>query len=77
MAAGYRGMVTAAEDSKRTAYAAANSAVAYEIIGNLDAAYAAAERAMEAFSSLRSADARQQAVNIRYYQQQLQERMNR
>ena len=65
------------KDSKRTAYAAANSAVAYEIIGDLDAAYAAAGRALEAFSSLRSADARQQAVNIRYYQQQLQERMNR
>ena len=62
-------------DAKRTAYAAANRAVAYEIIGDLNAAYTAAEQAVEAFSQLRSPDARQQAVNIRYYQTQLRQRM--
>lgn len=58
-----------------SAYAAANSAVAYEILGDLEAAYAAAGRALDTLDSLRSAEARQQAVNIRYYRQQLWERM--
>lgn len=60
-----------------SAYAEANSAVAYEIIGNPAAAYAAAGRALTYLDNLRSTDARQQAVNIRYYQQQLQNRMAR
>ena len=59
-------------DKRAEAYAAANSAVTYEILGDLTAAYAAAERAMNLFSELRSADARQQAVNMRYYLEQLQ-----
>lgn len=63
------------KDNKLTAYAAANCAVVYEILGNLGAAYASAGRAINAFESLRSADARQQAVNIRYYQTQLRKRM--
>ncbi len=65
------------KDNKLTAYAAANCAVAYEILGDLGAAYAAAGRALNAFESLRSADARQQAVNIRYYQECLRQRMAR
>ena len=65
------------KDKKLTAYAAANCAVTYEILGDLDAAYAASDRALKAFDALRSADARQQAVNIRYYQEQLQTRMAR
>lgn len=64
-------------DTKRSAYAAANRAVALEILGDLGGAYAAAGEALNAFESLRSADARQQAVNIRYYQGRLQARMAR
>ena len=63
------------KDNKLTAYAAANCAVAYEILGDLGAAYAAASSALAAFESIRSADARQQAVNIRYYQEVLRTRM--
>ena len=63
------------KDNRLTAYAAANRAVAYEIIGDLGAAYAAAGTALETFDKLRSADARQQAVNIRYYQELLRARM--
>lgn len=65
------------KDKKQSAYAAANCAVAYELLGDLGAAYAAAGRALNAFESLRSADARQQAVNISYYQARLRERMAR
>ena len=65
------------KDKKLTAYAAANCAVAYELLGDLGSAYAAAGRALNAFESLRSADARQQAVNISYYQARLRERMAR
>lgn len=63
------------KDKKQAAYAAANCAVAYELLGDLGSAYAAAGRALNAFESLRSADARQQAVNISYYQERLRERM--
>ena len=63
------------KDKKQAAYAAANCAVAYELLGDLGSAYAAAGRALNAFENLRSADARQQAVNISYYQERLRERM--
>ena len=63
------------KDKKLTAYAAANCAVAYELLGDLGSAYAAAGRALNAFENLRNADARQQAVNISYYQERLRERM--
>ena len=63
------------KDKKLTAYAEANCAVAYEILGDLGSAYAAAGRALNTFESLRGADARQQAVNISYYQTRLRERM--
>jgi hypothetical protein len=65
------------KNKKLTAYAAANCAVAYEIIGDLSAAYAAAGKALNAFESMRNADARQQAVNISYYQERLRVRMAR
>lgn len=65
------------KDNKAAANAAANAAVAYEIVGDLDAAYASAERALNLWSAMRSADARQQAVNIRYYLERLQARMTR
>lgn len=64
-------------DKKTEAYAAANCAVTYELLGDLDAACAACDRALSALDALRSADARQQAVNIRYYQEHLRGRMAR
>ena len=57
-----------------SAYAAANCAVVYEILGDLAAAYEANERALTYFDAMHSADARQQAVNIRYYQARLRDR---
>jgi hypothetical protein len=51
--------------------------VAYEILGDLAAACAANERAIAGLDELRSAEARQQAVNIRYYLEQLKARMRR
>ena len=65
------------KDKKRQAYAAANCAVAYEILGDLAAACAANDRALTYLDALRSAEARQQAVNIRYYQEHLQARIAR
>lgn len=65
------------KDKKLSAYAAANCAVAYEILGDLAAACAANERAIAGLDELRSAEARQQAVNIRYYLEQLKARMRR
>jgi len=62
-------------DKKLAAYAAANSAVAYEILGDIRAAYAACDRALTALEGLRSVDARQQVVNIRYYQTTLLRRL--
>ena len=63
-------------DARLTAYAMANCAVAYEILGDLGAAYAACGSALTALDGLHSANDRQQAVNIRYYQEQLRKRMN-
>lgn len=65
------------KSNKLSAYAAANCAVVYEILGDLAAAYAANERALAYFDAMHSADARQQAVNIRYYQQLLRERSDK
>ena len=64
-------------DKKAEAYAAANSAVAYEILGELAQAYMACTNAIASFDALRSSDARQQAVNIRYYQEHLRQRMTK
>ncbi len=64
-------------DKKAEAYAAANCAVTYEILGELAQAYAACTNAIACFDALRSSDARQQAVNIRYYQEHLRQRMSR
>ena len=62
------------KNNKLSAYAAANCAVVYEILGDLAAAYEANERALTFFDAMHSADARQQAVNIRYYQARLRDR---
>lgn len=59
------------KDKKTSAYAAADIAVAFEILGNLDAALLWAEHSMNRFFQLKSADALQQKVNMTYYMQQL------
>ncbi len=56
------------------AYAAANIAVVYEIKSDLGNALLWANKAVEAFSELHSAEALQQKVNMRYYIQQLEQR---
>ena len=56
------------------AYAAANTAVAYEMQDRFEDAIAWTKRAINAFRRLRSADAAQQVINLRYYQSQLEDR---
>ena len=60
---------------KQQAYAAANCAVTYEIIGDLPVACSYAERAIALLDALRGADDQQQAANMRYYLALLQARM--
>ena len=59
------------EDKKAAAVAAANMAIAYELLGDYDSACASANEACRLFGALKSAWARQQQVNIRYYLEQL------
>ncbi len=56
------------------AYAAANIAVAYEILDNLTEARSWAEKAEQDFLQVNTAEGNQQAINIRYYIQQLNQR---
>lgn len=57
------------------AYAAANMAVVYEMSDDLKAAIEWTDRAIDAFRHLKTADALQQQVNLRYYRSQLQSRL--
>jgi tetratricopeptide (TPR) repeat protein len=59
------------KDNKAAAVATANMAIAYELLGDYDSACASANEACRLFGALKSAWARQQQVNIRYYQEQL------
>ena len=59
------------EDKKAAAVATANMAIAYELLGDYDSACASANEACRLFGALKSAWARQQQVNIRYYLEQL------
>ena len=59
------------KDKKAAAVAAANMAIAYELLGDYDSACASANEACRLFGALKSAWARQQQVNIRYYLEQL------
>ena len=59
------------KDKKAAAVAAANIAIAYELLGDYDSACASANEACRLFGALKSAWARQQQVNIRYYLEQL------
>ena len=63
------------EDKKAAAVAAANIAIAYELLGDYSLACDYASEAFRLFGALRTAWARQQQVNIRYYQEQLQAKM--
>ncbi len=64
------------DDKLTKAYAAANTAVAYEITDNLSLAHQWAEKAVQAFAQVGTADAIQQGVNLQYYAQQLTNRIN-
>lgn len=65
------------KNKKAAAVAAANIAIAYEMLGDEVSAYAYAEKACRFFGAWKSAYGRQQQANIRYYQAQLQEKMAR
>ena len=58
-------------DKKAAAFAAANIAIAYEMMGDYASACAYAEKSIRLFGALKNAYARQQQVNIRYYLEQL------
>ena len=60
------------EDKKAAAVATANIAIAYELLGDYALACDYANEACRLFGALKSAWGRQQQVNIRYYQEQLQ-----
>ena len=61
-------------DKKAAAYAAANIAIAYEMLGDYALASDYANEAYRLFGALKTAYGRQQQVNIRYYQAQLREK---
>ena len=60
------------KDKKAAAVAAANIAIAYELLGDYSSACDYANEACRLFGALKTAWARQQQVNIRYYLEQLQ-----
>ena len=57
--------------TKATAVAAANIAIAYELLGDYSLAYDYANEASRLFGALKTAWGRQQQVNTRYYLEQL------
>ena len=65
------------KDKKAAACAAANIAIAYEMLGDYASACDYAQRASRLFGALKTAYGRQQQVNIRYYLAQLQARQVR
>ena len=62
------------EGSPGKAYAAANIAVALEMLDRYDEAIEWAEKAIRLFEKIRGADAAQQVVNLRFYENNLKER---
>ena len=62
------------KDKKAAACAAANIAIAYEMLGDYASACDYAQRASRLFGAWKTAYGRQQQVNIRYYLAQLQAR---
>ena len=65
------------KDKKAAACAAANIAIAYEMLGDYASACDYAQRASRLFGAWKTAYGRQQQVNIRYYLAQLQVRQAR
>ena len=65
------------KDKKAAACAAANIAIAYEMLGDFSSACDYAQRAIRLFGAWKTAYGRQQQVNIRYYLAQLQARQAR
>ena len=65
------------KDKKAAACAAANIAIAYEMLGDYVSACDYAQRASRLFGAWKTAYGRQQQVNIRYYLAQLQARQVR
>lgn len=65
------------KDKKAAACAAANIAIAYEMLGDYALACDYAQRAIRLFGAWKTAYGRQQQVNIRYYLEQLQARQAR
>ena len=65
------------KDKKAAACAAANIAIAYEMLGDYASACDYAQRAIRLFGAWKTAYGRQQQVNIRYYLAQLQARQVR
>ena len=59
------------KDKKAAAVAAANIAIAYELLGDYSSACDYANEACRLFGALKTAWGRQQQVNIRYYLEQL------
>ena len=59
------------KDKKAAAVAAANIAIAYELLGDYSSACDYASEACRLFGALKTAWGRQQQVNIRYYLEQL------
>ena len=60
---------------KVAAIACANTAIAYEMLGDYALASDYAQRAMRLFGAWKTAYGRQQQVNIRYYQELLRDKM--
>ena len=65
------------KDKKAAACAAANIAIAYEMLGDYASACDYAQRASRLFGAWKTAYGRQQQMNIRYYLAQLQARQAR
>ena len=63
------------KDKKTAAFAAANIAIAYEMMGDYASACDYAQRCIRLFGAWKTAYARQQQANIRYYLAQLQAKM--
>lgn len=62
------------KDKKAAAAAAANSAIAYELLDDYASAYVYGEKALHLFGDWKNAYGRQQQVNIRYYLEHLRTR---
>ena len=67
----FEGRKSKVKDNKTAAVAAANIAIAYEMLGDYSSACDYANEASSLFGALKTAWGRQQQVNIRYYLEQV------